>query len=112
MRAFADAAALECGFDEDDRYRVKTALNEAAANAIEHGSRSAGEAVYVTARVEGGALVFYVRDTGRFRPPVERGEEIAERGRGLDFIARLMDEVDVRPGGAGTEVRMGKRLEA
>jgi anti-sigma regulatory factor (Ser/Thr protein kinase) len=34
-----------------------------------------------------------------------------ERGRGLAFMDLLMDEVEVRPGSGGTEVRLLKRLE-
>ena len=30
--------------------------------------------------------------------------------RGLHFLGQMMDEVDVRPGSGGTEVRMLKRL--
>jgi anti-sigma regulatory factor (Ser/Thr protein kinase) len=110
IRAFAEAAAREFGFGDDDRYQVKSAVNEAAANAIEHGSASREDSVQVEAAAEDGALVFYVRDTGTFRPRVWRGGEISERGRGLEFIARMMDEVDVRPGERGTELRMSKRL--
>jgi serine/threonine-protein kinase RsbW len=110
VREFADAVARDFGFGADGRYQVKSALNEAVANAIEHGSESAADTVVVEAGAEGGALVLRVRDGGRFRPRVWRGGEIAERGRGLDFIGQMMDEVDVRPGRGGTEVRMLKRL--
>jgi anti-sigma regulatory factor (Ser/Thr protein kinase) len=110
VRAFAEEAAREFGFDADDRYIVKSAINEAMANAIEHGSAETTDVVQVEAVAEEGALVFYVRDTGTFRPRVWRGGDMSERGRGLDFIGRMMDEVDVRPTDGGTEVRMLKRL--
>jgi anti-sigma regulatory factor (Ser/Thr protein kinase) len=110
VRAFAEEVALECGFSPDDRYAIKSSLNEAVANAVEHGSHMPDDEVRIEAVVEAGSLVLYVRDTGTFRPRVWRGGEISERGRGLDFIGQLMDEVDVRPGRGGTEVRMVKRF--
>ena len=38
VRAFAEEVASESGFGKDDRFQLKSALNEAVANAIEHGS--------------------------------------------------------------------------
>lgn len=108
-RAFAEDAARDFGFDEEAQYQVKCAVNEAVANAIEHGSATPRDEVAIEAAQEEGALALYVRDSGSFRPRVWRGGEISERGRGLDFITQMMDEVDVRPGRDGTEVRMLKR---
>jgi anti-sigma regulatory factor (Ser/Thr protein kinase) len=110
IREFADEVAREFGFDKARAFEVKSAVNEAVANGIEHGSHVPEDEVTIEATTEEGALVFYVRDTGTFRPRVWRGGEISERGRGLDFIGQMMDEVDVRPGAHGTEVRMLKRL--
>ena len=108
IRAFAEEAAREYGFPSDVVFQVKSAASEAAANAIEHGS-GAGDHVLLEAVEEEGAFVLYVRDTGSFRPRVSRGEDLPERGRGLQFLGQMMDEVDVRPGHDGTEVRMLKR---
>ena len=58
---------------------------------------------------EGGALVFEVIDTGRFRPRVKRRGELTESGRGLEFMRVLMDEVDLRAGDGGTLMRFAKR---
>lgn len=109
IRDFAERVAQEAGCGEREAYNVKSAVNEAVANAIEHGSRDHDD-VEIEVGLEEGALVFYVRDRGTFRPRVHRGGDIAERGRGLAFIGEMMDEVDVRPGPHGTEVRMTKRL--
>lgn len=108
VRAFAEEAAREYGFGIDGVYEVKSAASEAAANAIEHGSEGPGDQIVLEAIDEAGAFVLYVRDTGSFRPRVSRGE-LPERGRGLQFLGQMMDEVDVRPGRRGTEVRMLKR---
>jgi anti-sigma regulatory factor (Ser/Thr protein kinase) len=108
-RQFAERAAAEFGLGREARYLVKLAMSEAVTNAIQHGSSSSSDRVRLEAVEEAGALVFYVRDTGRFRPKVARGGELPERGRGLDFMRRLMDEVDVRPGSRGTTLRFTKR---
>jgi len=108
-RQFADNAAAEFGLDLEERYLVKLAMSEAVTNAIQHGSSSSSDPVRLAAVEEGGALVFYVTDTGRFRPRMAPRGHLPERGRGLDFVRRLMDEVDVRPGRRGTTLRFTKR---
>ena len=52
---------------------------------------------------------FEVVDTGRFRPRVTRRGALPESGRGLEFMRRLMDEVDLRPTTYGTLLRFVKR---
>jgi anti-sigma regulatory factor (Ser/Thr protein kinase) len=108
-RDFADRAALDFGFTADERYQLKLSMSEAVTNAIQHGSSSEGDPIWLSAVAEGDALAFYVRDTGRFVPRVRRGGELPESGRGLEFMRRLMDEVDLRPGAEGTLVRFAKR---
>jgi anti-sigma regulatory factor (Ser/Thr protein kinase) len=109
-RDFAEVAAAEFGFDFDARYEVKLAVSEAVTNAIQHGSRSTDDPIRIVAAEESGALVFEVLDTGTFVPRVVRRGELPESGRGLEFMRLLMDEVHVRPGRAGTSLRMAKRL--
>jgi anti-sigma regulatory factor (Ser/Thr protein kinase) len=58
----------------------------------------AGEAV-------GGEVHVSVADNGRWRPA--RGRN---RGRGLDLMRELMDDVEVDSGEDGTIVRMRRRL--
>jgi anti-sigma regulatory factor (Ser/Thr protein kinase) len=108
-RDFADHAAADFGFDKEARYQVKLAMSEAVTNAILHGSASPRDEVRILAVEESGALVFEVVDTGRFRPRVTRHGELPESGRGLDFMRRLMDEVDLRPTSYGTLLRFVKR---
>jgi serine/threonine-protein kinase RsbW len=110
-RDFAERAAAEFGFDGDDRYQVKLAVSEAVTNAIEHGSSSSTDPVRIAARSEAGALVFEIHDTGRFVPRVVRRGAMPEGGRGLEFMRLMMDEVDLRPGGGGTLLRLSKRLQ-
>ena len=53
----------------------------------------------------------HVRHIRRFVPRVARRGEMPVSGRGLDFMRRLMDEVDVQPGAHGTCVRFAKRRD-
>lgn len=108
-RDFADEVAAEYGFDANSRYQLKLAMSEAVTNAIQHGSTSTTDRIEIRAMEEGGALAFYVRDTGRFVPRVRRSGEMSESGRGLEFMRRLMDEVELQPGREGTLVRFSKR---
>ena len=108
-REFAARAAADFGLDNGACYDVKLAMSEAVTNAIQHGSSSPDDPIRIEVAAEGGALVFEVMDTGRFRPRVKRRGELSESGRGLEFMRVLMDEVDLRPGRAGTLMRFVKR---
>jgi anti-sigma regulatory factor (Ser/Thr protein kinase) len=108
-RDFAEHAAADFGLEEEACYHVKLAMSEAVTNAIQHGSASAEDEIRILALEEAGALVFEVVDTGRFRPRVVRRGGLPESGRGLEFMRRLMDEVDLRPTSQGTRLRFAKR---
>jgi anti-sigma regulatory factor (Ser/Thr protein kinase) len=108
-RDFAERAATEFGLGGEALYMVKLAMSEAVTNAIQHGSSSARDPIRLTALEEAGALVFEVRDTGRFVPRVSPRSDVPESGRGLDFMRQLMDDVDVRPEPGGTLLRFAKR---
>jgi anti-sigma regulatory factor (Ser/Thr protein kinase) len=108
-REFAAQAAVEFGFAEDTIYAIKLAMSEAVANAVQHGSDSPADAVEMSVVAEGDGLVFVVRDSGRFRPRVKRGGPLPDRGRGLEFMGALMDDVDLRATPNGTVLRFSKR---
>jgi anti-sigma regulatory factor (Ser/Thr protein kinase) len=108
-REFAERVALDFGFEDGACYQVKLAMSEAVTNAIQHGSSSPDDPIKIVIAAEGGALVFEVLDTGRFRPRVKRRGELTESGRGLEFMRVLMDEVDLRAGDGGTLMRFSKR---
>jgi anti-sigma regulatory factor (Ser/Thr protein kinase) len=109
-RDFAELAAEDFGFDSSGTYQLKVAMSEAVTNAIQHGSSSVEDPIRLRAEVEGDALVFYVKDTGRFNAGLEPGDDaLAEGGRGLEFMRRLMDDVKVRPEEDGTMLRFAKR---
>lgn len=111
-RDFAVTAAEDFGLGDEARYNVRLAMSEAVTNAIRHGSSSPQDVVRIVALVEGDLLVFEVLDSGRFVPRVARRGEMPVSGRGLEFMRRLMDEVDVQPGAHGTCVRFAKRRDA
>jgi hypothetical protein len=58
---------------------------------------------------EDGMLVFEVEDHGTFAPSAPAVDLFPERGRGLAFMAAMVDEVDFRRGAGGTVVRLCKR---
>ena len=94
-------AQLELGAGETNHILV--ACGEACTNAIEH---STSGHVEVEARADGRAILIVVRDGGHWKEPRPR----RDRGLGLNLMEAFMDEVDVRTGPEGTEVRMVRRL--
>jgi anti-sigma regulatory factor (Ser/Thr protein kinase) len=109
-REFAAEAAREFGFDDDSCYAIKLAMSEGVANAIQHGSEP-GDAVTLSVLAVGDVLVFQVADRGRFVPRIAPRGDLPERGRGLEFMTRLMDEVDLVPRAEGTVLRFSKRRD-
>ena len=95
------------GADEDEAYDVVVAVGEAAANAVEHAYGPTEAEFEVSVEVDGGDVQITVTDQGRWRPA--RGRN---RGRGMDLMEQLMDEVRVETGEGGTAVIMRRRLEA
>jgi anti-sigma regulatory factor (Ser/Thr protein kinase) len=90
---------------DQEIFELTVASCEAAANAIEH-AYGLGEADFdVHAFAEGDVVTIIVRDQGRWRAP--RG---SNRGRGLQLIESLMDEMQVGRHEQGTEVRMSRRV--
>ncbi len=95
------------GASEAEQYELTLTICEAAGNAIEH-AYGPGDATFeVEVNFDGGELVATVRDTGSWRE--KRGEH---RGRGLNIIEELMDEVHVTVQEGGTVVTMRRRLAA
>jgi PAS domain S-box-containing protein len=93
------------GADELQRFEITLTISEAAGNAIEHAYGPGDESFEVEVSFDDGVLTARVRDSGSWRDP--RGEH---RGRGLQIIEDLMDEVTVERHGDGTHVTMRRRL--
>jgi anti-sigma regulatory factor (Ser/Thr protein kinase) len=105
-RWLADTAAAEHGLEPDEQFRFTFAVNEAVANAIEHGEASPEGHILIRTSVSGDALCFEVHDWGSFSPNLSEADPMPERGRGLALMASMVDEVDVKPSGDATVVRL------
>jgi PAS domain S-box-containing protein len=93
------------GADEAETYEITLTICEAAGNAIEH-AYGPGDATFeVEASLDSDELVATVSDRGNWRE--RRG---THRGRGLNIIQGLMDDVEVSTEADGTVVRMRRRL--
>jgi anti-sigma regulatory factor (Ser/Thr protein kinase) len=108
-RDWAATAAADFGLAHEDCYQVKLAISETVANAIQHGSSGQGDPIRISVQARADALVFDVWDTGVFDRGGEPAEELAERGRGLEIVAAMMDEMELTPGEHGTRLRFSKR---
>lgn len=87
------------------RQEMVLALNEAAANAVEHAYRPGDGRVHVEADLREGVLHVLVRDWGRWRPARAVGG-----GRGLSLMDTLTDELTVTTTELGTDVVMRRAL--
>jgi anti-sigma regulatory factor (Ser/Thr protein kinase) len=105
-RWLADTAAAEHGLEPDAQFRFTFAVNEAVANAIEHGEASPEGHILIRTSVAGDSLCFEVHDWGSFSPSLSEADPMPERGRGLALMASMVDEVDVKPSGDATVVRL------
>jgi PAS domain S-box-containing protein len=81
------------------------ACTEACGNAIEHAYGPAGGEIEVAVSRVDEEITIIVRDWGRWRAP--RG---VRRGRGLEFMRRLMDSVSIERRADGSTVTMRRRL--
>jgi serine phosphatase RsbU (regulator of sigma subunit)/anti-sigma regulatory factor (Ser/Thr protein kinase) len=93
------------GAGHDETYDMLVACQEACANAVEHAYAPGRAGVELELLHAEGKIRFTIRDQGRWRPP--RGEN---RGRGLPLMRALMDGVEIRETGAGTEVELVRTL--
>jgi anti-sigma regulatory factor (Ser/Thr protein kinase) len=106
MRRAANEWLVRVGASEVEAHEIMVAVNEAAANAIEHAYGLFDADFVVEADVVDGVAEFVVRDFGQWRTRRAPGD----RGRGLDLARALMDSVEVQPGSDGTAVRLQRRL--
>ena len=94
------------GAGADELYDITVAVQEAAANAVEHAYAPGPAAFTVEAEDSDGTITVVVTDRGRWREA--RGEH---RGRGLPLMRELMESVDVRQAGDGTSVVLQRKLQ-
>jgi len=94
------------GAGADELYDITVAVQEAAANAVEHAYAPGPAAFTVEAEDSDGTITVVVTDRGRWRDA--RGQN---RGRGLPLMEALMESVDVRRAGEGTSIVLRRTLE-
>ena len=88
------------------------AVSEACANAVEHAydGRQPGEVEVEIERVASAdELVVHIRDAGRWRP---LREATWERGRGMQIMRALVDDLKQETGPTGTVVSFRKPLHS
>ena len=109
LRRRADSAAADFGLDRSDRFAFVFAVNEAVTNAIRHGRPDGEGMIGVRVEANGETLTCSVSDSGQFREAPADTDPLAERGRGLSFIALMMDGIELLTAPSGTTVRLHKR---
>lgn len=120
FRAFIDEACQAAKLDEEARYDVKLAVDEACTNIIEHGYADL-EPGSIILSVQYGVrqIVVRITDFGHpfepSDPPTPDAEAALESGTlggfGLYFIYRSMDVVTYESTPAGNTLTMIKKLE-
>jgi serine phosphatase RsbU (regulator of sigma subunit)/anti-sigma regulatory factor (Ser/Thr protein kinase) len=93
------------GAGPNETYDITVAVQEAAANAVEHAYAPGMAAFSVDVEHREGQVVVTVTDRGNWRDA--RGQN---RGRGLPLMRGLMESVDVEPADGGTSVVMRRTL--
>ncbi|MGD0968414.1 MAG: ATP-binding protein [Candidatus Aquilonibacter sp.] len=100
------------GVTDDDRDALLFGVGEALANAIEHGTADGD--IEVTVEIEPDRISARITDPGRGFGTVPScftplPEPLAERGRGIPIMQRLVDRCDVESiPGDGTVVKLGR----
>jgi anti-sigma regulatory factor (Ser/Thr protein kinase) len=105
----ADCASA-LGLDGNGRRDLVLAANEAATNAIRHGTPDEEGTIRVRIGAEDGFVTFAVSDCGPFVCDVGNRGPLAENGRGFTLITKLVDEVQLSIGRQHTTLRLFKRI--
>jgi len=113
LRNWLSAAAVSHDLAAD----LVAAANEACSNSVEHAYRAGGDAPRVVLTAWAGRepdsdaekLVIEVVDTGVWQP---RAADPGHRGRGIDMMRALTEDLEIDHTGTGTRVRMSVTLPA
>lgn len=96
----------EQGAERDETAELIMAANEAWQNALEHGTGFARTTVDIELERQGDEVVISVRDAGRR----DRSPSDPDRGRGIELMRALADEVQLELAPHGSTVRLRRRL--
>ena len=109
-RTFVGQAAQDVGCDRAATEAFRLGISEAVANAVEHGAPCDDGLISVSVYVEAGCLTTEVGDCGDFQAARQPPNGLEERGRGLELMFAVMDQVEVDAVPGRTVVRLAKRL--
>ena len=119
VRRHVEAWAAEAGLSPRAARQLRMAVDEAVANAVEHGVSGPGETVEIGAEASARGLAVTVRHRGAPFDPTAPPESLAavrERralhGYGLHLLRALVDELAYAHRGGVNEVRIVKRRGA
>jgi PAS domain S-box-containing protein len=105
LRARLRAWLMAQGAQPGDAGQITLAVNEAATNAVEHAYGLDDADFSVQAQRDGQVVTVVVRDSGRWREPAG-----GLRGRGVELMRGLMEDVEVESGPDGTTVVLRRLL--
>jgi serine/threonine-protein kinase RsbW len=115
--ATASEMATEAGFADEDVMKIAMAVREAAVNAVLHGNAyDPGKKVTLNFERTGSDLVITIRDEGKgidlksIPDPLAPENLLKTSGRGIFLIRSFMDEVEINPSRAGTEIKLIKHV--
>jgi PAS domain S-box-containing protein len=97
----------EAGADPVEVHDITMACNEACQNAIEHAYELGADVFEVVLEREGPSVSLSVQDHGAWRTTTS-----PDRGRGVELMRELMDDVEIDSGETGSTVVLRRRLAA
>ena len=113
----AGRMATEAGFADEDVMKISMAVREAAVNAVLHGNAyDPGKKVTLDFERTPRDLVITIRDQGKgldlksIPDPLAPENLLKTSGRGIFIIRSFMDEVEINPSQAGTEIKLIKHV--
>src|SRR5947199_2366345 len=113
----AEALAAKMPFEDEDCHRIAMAVREAAVNAVLHGNAyDPRKKVTLAFERTPGDLVITIRDQGKgldiskIPDPLAPDNLLKTSGRGIFIIRSFMDEVEIHPSQAGTEIKLIKHV--
>jgi serine/threonine-protein kinase RsbW len=113
----ATRIASESGFGEDEVMQIAMAVREAAVNAVLHGNAYDPEKkVELEFERTKDDLIIIIRDQGkgmdmaRVPDPLAPENLLKTSGRGIFLIRSFMDDVQITPSQAGTEIKLIKHV--
>ncbi|APE15469.1 histidine kinase [Mycobacterium sp. WY10] len=95
------------GIDHDQAQDVLVAAGEAVTNAIEHGYRHSEGTITLQATSDVDLLRLTITDSGSWKP---KQTGYTHRGRGIQIMEALMEDVAILPDATGTVVRLSTRI--